>query len=117
MKTLLRIDSSMRRDGSCTRRLTDTFERLWLSANPGGTVLRRCLATDPAPHLEQAAFEAFSDPDGASLSDADILAALDGRLARFKQPKRLFFLDQLPRNTMGKVQKNKLREAYSEAFT
>ena len=39
-----------------------------------------------------------------------VLKALDGRLAKFKMPKRVFFVDELPRNTMGKVQKNVLRE-------
>jgi malonyl-CoA/methylmalonyl-CoA synthetase len=49
---------------------------------------------------------------GATVSEADILAALAGRLAKFKQPKRLHFIDALPRNAMGKVQKNILRETY-----
>ena len=49
--------------------------------------------------------------------EADIKAALADRLARFKQPKRVFFLDQLPRNSMGKVQKNALRERYAKTFT
>ncbi|NVO17761.1 MAG: malonyl-CoA synthase [Rhodoplanes sp.] len=47
---------------------------------------------------------------GATVTEAEILAALDGRLAKFKQPKRVLFVDELPRNTMGKVQKNVLRE-------
>ena len=37
-------------------------------------------------------------------------------LARFKQPKRVFFVDDLPRNTMGKVQKNLLREKHKGLF-
>ncbi len=41
---------------------------------------------------------------------------LKADLARFKQPKRVFFVDELPRNTMGKVQKNVLRESYMGAF-
>jgi malonyl-CoA/methylmalonyl-CoA synthetase len=47
---------------------------------------------------------------GATVTEAEILAALEGRLAKFKQPKRVLFVDELPRNTMGKVQKNVLRE-------
>ena len=43
-----------------------------------------------------------------------ILAALASRLASFKLPKRVFFVDELPRNTMGKVQKNALRERYRD---
>jgi malonyl-CoA/methylmalonyl-CoA synthetase len=49
---------------------------------------------------------------GAALTEADILAALPHRLARYKQPKRVIFVEALPRNTMGKVQKNVLRAAY-----
>ena len=39
---------------------------------------------------------------------------LDKRLARFKQPKQIVYVDELPRNTMGKVQKNILRERYAD---
>ena len=45
-----------------------------------------------------------------------ILSPLADRLARFKQPKRVFFVDELPRNTMGKVQKNLLRDRYAGIF-
>jgi malonyl-CoA/methylmalonyl-CoA synthetase len=51
------------------------------------------------------------------LSETDILAALEGRLARFKQPKRVFFVDDLPRNAMGKVQKNVLRDTYAKTYS
>ena len=37
-------------------------------------------------------------------------------LAKFKQPKQVILVDALPRNTMGKVQKNRLREAYRTLF-
>jgi malonyl-CoA/methylmalonyl-CoA synthetase len=53
---------------------------------------------------------------GATLSEAAILQALDGRLAKFKMPKRVLFADELPRNTMGKVQKNVLRDAYAKLY-
>ena len=45
-----------------------------------------------------------------------MLKALDGRLAKFKLPKRVIFVDELPRNTMGKVQKNVLRERYKDIY-
>ncbi|SNR54409.1 malonyl-CoA synthase [Paracoccus sediminis] len=51
-----------------------------------------------------------------ALSEHDVLAALDGRLAKFKQPKRVLFVDDLPRNTMGKVQKNLLRDRYADLY-
>lgn len=53
---------------------------------------------------------------GSDLDEAAILTPLTKDLARFKQPKRIFFLDELPRNTMGKVQKNVLREDYADLF-
>ena len=49
-----------------------------------------------------------------TLSEESILKMLYDKLAKFKQPKKIFFLDHLPRNSMGKVQKNKLREEYKD---
>ena len=49
---------------------------------------------------------------GAQLDEAAILESIKPKIARFKQPKRIVFVDELPRNTMGKVQKNVLRDAY-----
>jgi len=46
---------------------------------------------------------------GARLDEAAILSALADRLAKYKQPKRVLFAAELPRNAMGKVQKNLLR--------
>ncbi|MCA3649163.1 MAG: malonyl-CoA synthase [Methylobacterium sp.] len=53
---------------------------------------------------------------GAELSEKAILSALEGRLAKFKQPKRVLVVEELPRNTMGKVQKNVLRDTYRELY-
>ena len=47
---------------------------------------------------------------GAKLAASDFLARFDGRLARFKHPKDVLFLDALPRNAMGKTRKHELRE-------
>jgi malonyl-CoA/methylmalonyl-CoA synthetase len=55
-------------------------------------------------------------PD-ADVSETSVLKALDGRLAKFKMPKRVFIVDDLPRNTMGKVQKNLLRDTYKDLYT
>ncbi|WP_281995455.1 malonate--CoA ligase [Ruegeria faecimaris] len=46
-----------------------------------------------------------------------IMASAQTQLARFKHPRKLIVLNELPRNTMGKVQKNALREAYKDLFT
>jgi malonyl-CoA/methylmalonyl-CoA synthetase len=53
---------------------------------------------------------------GAELSEAAILAALGGRLAKFKTPKRVFVVASLPRNAMGKVQKAALRQTYQDIY-
>ena len=50
----------------------------------------------------------------AALDEAAVLAALDGRLAKFKLPKRVVFVDDLPRNAMGKVQRNSGRRSSRE---
>ena len=52
----------------------------------------------------------------ADISESVIVSALDGKLARFKQPKRVYIVDELPRNTMGKVQKAQLREQYQDSY-
>lgn len=52
----------------------------------------------------------------AKVDEASVLKALDGRLAKFKMPKRVFVVDELPRNAMGKVQKNILRDTYSKIY-
>ncbi len=49
---------------------------------------------------------------GARLEIEELIAGLESHLAKFKLPRKVFILDELPRNAMGKVQKNKLREAY-----
>jgi malonyl-CoA/methylmalonyl-CoA synthetase len=54
--------------------------------------------------------------DGAQLTEAVVLDLLCDRLARFKLPKRVIFVDQLPRNTMGKVQKSALRHEYAALY-
>ena len=48
--------------------------------------------------------------------EAAIIAAARERLAAFKAPKRVFFVDDLPRNAMGKVEKKALRERFADAF-
>ena len=54
---------------------------------------------------------------GAMVQPEAVIADLKARLANFKIPKRCFVVAELPRNTMGKVQKNLLREQYKALFT
>ncbi|WP_180683560.1 malonate--CoA ligase [Tepidicella baoligensis] len=53
---------------------------------------------------------------GQAVDPEQVIAALKGRLAHFKVPKRCYVVAELPRNTMGKVQKNLLREQYRGLF-
>jgi malonyl-CoA/methylmalonyl-CoA synthetase len=52
----------------------------------------------------------------AAPDPAELIAALKARIANFKVPKQVFVVGELPRNTMGKVQKNLLREAHKGLF-
>ncbi|VAW03357.1 Long-chain-fatty-acid--CoA ligase [hydrothermal vent metagenome] len=49
-------------------------------------------------------------------SEADIIAVLKDRLAKYKCPKKIIFVDSLPRNAMGKIQKNTLRQQYETRY-
>jgi malonyl-CoA/methylmalonyl-CoA synthetase len=53
---------------------------------------------------------------GATLSESAIIERVKGRLARYKVPKRILILDELPRNAMGKVQKNALRKMFAAIY-
>src|SRR6202171_1516288 len=54
---------------------------------------------------------------GAHVDETSVLKALDGRLAKFKMPKRVIVVEVLPRNAMGKGQKNILRDTYSDIYS
>jgi len=54
---------------------------------------------------------------GSAVDATRIVDALKSRIANYKVPKRVFIVDDLPRNTMGKVQKNVLRDRYRNTFT
>jgi malonyl-CoA/methylmalonyl-CoA synthetase len=53
----------------------------------------------------------------AQLKDTDLIETLRPRLAAFKLPKRVHIVSELPRNSMGKVLKSRLREDYADSFT
>jgi malonyl-CoA/methylmalonyl-CoA synthetase len=53
----------------------------------------------------------------APLTETDVLGRLESRLAKFKLPKKIIFVDDLPRNTLGKVQKNVLRDSYATIYS
>jgi malonyl-CoA/methylmalonyl-CoA synthetase len=57
-----------------------------------------------------------ADPRTPPPREEEILSRLAERLAKFKLPKRIFVVDELPRNAMGKVQKAELRARYGKTF-
>ena len=71
-----------------------------------------------APHadLGESPVAVLVQKHGETIDIARIQIELDESLARFKQPRAYFIVDELPRNTMAKVQKNILRDLYREAF-
>src|SRR3979409_532392 len=54
---------------------------------------------------------------GAQVDEPTVLKALGGPLAKFKMPKGVIVVDELPRNAMGKVQKNILRDMYAKIYS
>jgi malonyl-CoA/methylmalonyl-CoA synthetase len=78
-----------------------------LDAIPG--VLESAVFGVPHPDFGEAVTAAVVLQKGAQLTASDILDTVRSRLARYKLPKRILLMSELPRNTMGKVQKNVLR--------
>ena len=68
------------------------------------------------PDLGEGVVAVVVPAPGARPDPASLAAALKAKIAGFKVPKQLFVADELPRNTMGKVQKNLLRERYRDVF-
>jgi malonyl-CoA/methylmalonyl-CoA synthetase len=71
----------------------------------------------PHPDLGEGVTAVIVASGGEELTEARILAALEDRLAKFKRPKRILFVDEIPRNAMGKVQKPLLQKRYSGLYT
>ncbi|MEM8876599.1 MAG: malonyl-CoA synthase [Pseudomonadota bacterium] len=70
----------------------------------------------PHPDFGEGVIGIVVAKDGARLEEAQLKDAMSGALAKFKQPKRIYVRDSLPRNAMGKVQKNLLRLDYADTF-
>jgi malonyl-CoA/methylmalonyl-CoA synthetase len=71
----------------------------------------------PHPDFGEVGVAVVTAKPGAKLDGSAILAALKSQLANFKIPKHCSVVPELPRNTMGKVQKNLLRDAWAHLFT
>jgi malonyl-CoA/methylmalonyl-CoA synthetase len=87
---------------------------LIIDEQPG--VLESAVIGLPHPDFGEAVACVVVPEKGAALDPDALGASIRTRMARFKQPKAIFVVDALPRNTMGKVQKNILRETYKAQF-
>lgn len=85
-----------------------------IDALPG--VVESAVVGVPHPDFGEGVTAVVVKEKGASLDEAEVIHALESRLAKFKLPKRVFFVADLPRNTMGKVQKNLLRDQHKGLF-
>ena len=87
-----------------------------INALPG--VAESAVIGIPHPDFGEGVVAVVAAAVGASLQSEDVIIAhLGSRLAKFKLPKRIFTVRDLPRNAMGKVQKAELREIYASTFT
>jgi malonyl-CoA/methylmalonyl-CoA synthetase len=87
----------------------------YINEMPG--VAESALVGVPHPDFGEVGVAVVIPKPGARLDGEQIVAQLKSQLANFKIPKRCFVIDQLPRNAMGKVQKNQLREQHKQLFT
>ena len=79
-------------------------------------VLESAVFGVPHPDFGEGVTAAVVSAPGVILEEAAIIAAVRNRLAAYKVPKRVVLVEALPRNTMGKVQKNVLRSAYATLY-
>jgi malonyl-CoA/methylmalonyl-CoA synthetase len=70
----------------------------------------------PHPDFGEGVVAVVVPKPGVALDGARIVGMLKERIAKFKVPKQVFVVDELPRNTMGKVQKNLLRQQHQGLF-
>jgi malonyl-CoA/methylmalonyl-CoA synthetase len=80
-------------------------------------VAESALVGVPHPDFGEVGIAVVIAKPGAALQADAIIASLKSQLANFKIPKRVEVVTELPRNTMGKVQKNLLRDQYKALFT
>ena len=87
---------------------------LLLDEQPG--IVESAVIGVPHPDFGEGVVAAVVMAPGADFDEAALLGAIRDKIARFKQPKRVFPVAELPRNTMGKVQKNVLRQSMADCF-
>lgn len=86
-----------------------------IDALPG--VLESAVIGLPHPDLGEGVTAIVVPREGHEIDPRAVIDSLAGRLARYKQPKRVVPVPELPRNVMGKVQKAELRRTYADLYT
>ena len=86
----------------------------YINDMPG--VAESALVGVPHPDFGEVGIAIVIAKPGVTLESGQILATLKSKLANFKIPKQCYVVPELPRNTMGKVQKNLLREQHKALF-
>ena len=86
----------------------------YLNELPG--VLESAVIGVPHPDFGEVGVAVLIGKPGALLDGPQLVADMKAKLANFKIPKQCFVVNELPRNTMGKVQKNLLRDQYKSLF-
>jgi len=86
----------------------------YLNEQPG--VAESAVVGVPHPDFGEGVIAVVVPKPGAALDAEAVIAVMKGRIAAFKVPKRVFIETELPRNQMGKVQKNVLRDRHQGLF-
>ena len=87
----------------------------YINEMPG--VAESALVGVPHPDFGEVGVAIVIAKPGAHLEADKIISTLKSQLANFKIPKKCFVVPELPRNTMGKVQKNLLRDQHKNLFS
>ena len=89
-------------------------DQRWLENEAG--VLESAVVGVPHPDFGETVIGVVVAEKGVELDLDQLKQNISGSLARFKQPQKLFVVDELQRNTMGKVQKKVLRDDYQDIY-
>jgi malonyl-CoA/methylmalonyl-CoA synthetase len=68
------------------------------------------------PDFGEAVLAVVKRSEAGAITESDVVGAARHELAAYKVPKRVFFVDELPRNAMGKIEKARLRDRYRDTF-
>ena len=92
MSTLLYVQSSLYGAQGASSQLAERFVAEWLSSNPGGRVIRRDLAADPAPHLTAERFQAFNtSPEARTPEQHAVVAYSDALIDELRSADTVVF--------------------------